>query len=151
MGSLSRKMHRANNRFRPLKTRQPELPKIPVTPGIFCDCYGTLFHYNFSKDETLVTYLNTQHALGTPVTLISTNPRQVFTAISDIGLHPDIVQSLTRKIAYHNALLEVLIDDDPVGLKAAKLYDPRSPDFRKMMKEYLGSNSATQAAPTTQP
>lgn len=146
MSSLTRKMYRASTHTKTRAARRAEEIHTSAVPGIFCDCYGTLFSFNFDRDEALVAYLNAQYAKGTEVTLVSTNPRQVLPSIRGIGLHPDIVDSLTSKNRYHNSFLEVLIDDDPVGLKAARLYDPKSPEFRKMLKEYLQSHPAAQPA-----
>ncbi|MFA5592481.1 MAG: hypothetical protein WC989_04125 [Micavibrio sp.] len=157
MSSLARKI----SRQRPKKIRRvaagnssrkpafaaaaEQRPPDVSDPGIFCDCYGTLYAHHFEKDDLLVAYLNARHGDGCKVRLISTAPSDVYPKIKSIGLHDDIVRSLTNKAAFHGAVLEILIDDDPVNLRAQTLWDPRAPAFRKMMTDYLAKNTA--AAP----
>lgn len=151
MGSLSRKIKRANivqERKYPGLKRDHAKSTAPIVTdeGIFCDCFGTLYSYNYDCHELLVDYLNAQHAAGRKVTLVSSNIMQVRKKISDIGLHEDIVASLTKKEYYYNTrVMEVLIDDDPVLLRAATLYHPQNAGFRKHMEDFLAKNPAPAA------
>lgn len=124
-------------------------PRGATHMGIYCDCYGTLYSFNFKRAELLVDYLNAQHAAGKHVQLISTHVDQSFPHISDIGLHKDIVASLTAKAPYrgNHVVLETLIDDDPVGLTAITLHDPKDDAFREHMRTFLERHPAPTLSP----
>lgn len=115
--------------------------------GIFCDCHGTLYSHSYEKDALLVEYLNAQHAAGTPVMLISTAPRDVLPKIRNIGLHDDILDTLTSKSVMYNRVLEQLIDDDPVNLNAKTTWHPQNPVFRLHMKDFLATQARHEAMP----
>jgi len=159
MGSPSRKIRRAqaakdrksqpDSPLRRIFPPSPERAKPAVTEkGLFCDCYGTLYSHSFTRSELLVNYLNAQHAAGREVRLISTNVMESYKHIRDIGLHPDIARSLINKTHLHNRVLEELIDDDPVGLTAATLHNPKDESFRQHMRDFLAKNPAPAPAPS---
>ena len=113
--------------------------------GIFCDCYGTLYGHNFERDELLVRFLNAKHKTGIPVTLISWKLSEVAPHISDIGLDPEIVASLTSKMCYNSSIVEILIDDDPAPIEARTLYHPADRIFRSQMQAFLENNNPAPA------
>jgi hypothetical protein len=145
MGNLIRKIAGV---FQAKKSQAPQ--STPVyddnsDKGIFCDCYGTLYGHNFECDELLVRFLNAKHREGIPVTLISWKMSEVTPHISDIGLNPEIVDSLTSKMRYCSSTLEILIDDDPAPIDACTLYHPADPDFRGEMKAFLEKSNPAPA------
>jgi hypothetical protein len=145
MGNLIRKIAGV---FRARKSQTPKSTTIyddNRDKGIFCDCYGTLYGHNFERDELLVRFLNAKHKAGIPVTLISWKISEVAPHISDIGLDPEIVASLTSKMRYNNSTLEILIDDDPAPIEARTLYHPADPIFRSQMRAFLENNNPAPA------
>lgn len=147
MGSLARKIARA------AKARKFSLAPKPshtsddgiTDEGIFCDCYGTLYSHSFERDDLLVRFLNAKHRAGIPVTLVSSDAAQVAPYIRDIGLHPDIVATLSPKSLYYKRTMEILIDDDPVIIKARTHYHPSDPKFRGQMQNFFGNNNPAPA------
>lgn len=145
MGNLIRKIAGI---FQTKKSQAPQSAPIyddNSDKGIFCDCYGTLYCDDFERDDLLVRFLNAKHREGIPVTLISSKISEVVPYISNIGLYPEIVASLTSKMRYYSSTLEILIDDDIAPLDANILYHPADPNFRGEMKSFLEKSNPAPA------
>ncbi len=155
MGSLSRRMLRAGMRGpsdRPQTARDilrsSHSTREPGVKGIFCDCQGTLFDYNFSKDEVLVSYLNAKHRAGEAVHLFTMNFNQVYDKVQALGLDREILMTLDEKKRCYGMHLEEWIDDDPTPLiTASKIWHPRSPEFRRHMNDYLAAHPGLANSP----
>ncbi|HEU4838206.1 MAG TPA: hypothetical protein VFS88_02220 [Micavibrio sp.] len=147
MGNLIRKIAGAFQARKFQTSKSTPIYDESKDKGIFCDCYGTLYCHNFSHDELLVRFLNAKHREGIPVTLISSKISDVAPHISDIGLNPAIVASLTSKMRYYSSTLEILIDDDPAPIEARTLYHPADPIFRGQIQAFLENNNNPAPAP----
>ena len=107
-----------------------------VAEGIFCDCYGTIFGHSFGVDAELVAYLNSKHAAGETVRLISSDASPgMRDKLITCGLDPELCRRLTDKRRLDGEILETLIDDDPPSwLRARTRWKPSDPAFRAMLR-----------------
>ncbi len=106
-----------------------------VTTGIFCDCYKTLFSYNWT-DTRLVEFLNAQHRSGQKVVIFSTFPNEVWSKAQTIGLDEELAINIGNKNDYKGQLLSVLIDDDPPNfLSAITLLKPQTPELDAFIRQ----------------
>lgn len=114
----------------------PEFRSATFLKGTYCDFFGTLLIKGKINKE-LVAYLNAKHAAGEKVVVFSTSCEDTVETLPTLGLHPDIAK-VEDKYKYYNQKLEMVIDDNPsLLMRAEMMFDPQSPVFLSIMRDFL--------------